>query len=73
VSWQQRLVDEVGKLGPEIETRVVSDPSPSDEVVAAKRFFDLDYLRGAIAGSATTPLHSIELGLEKVAADRVAP
>jgi hypothetical protein len=58
VSWQEGLVGEIDKLGPEIETRVVLAPAPSDEVVAAERFLDLDYLRGAIARSTTTPLHT---------------
>jgi hypothetical protein len=58
VSWQAGLVGEVGKLGPEIETRVVSAPAPSDEVVAAERFLDLDYLREAVTRSATTPLRT---------------
>jgi hypothetical protein len=48
VLWQDGVVEQLGGLGRWVEGRFIPTPAPADEVVAAERFLDRDFLRAAI-------------------------
>jgi ferric iron reductase protein FhuF len=48
------LVEQLAELRRWFEGRLVPEPGPSDEVVPAERYLDLDFLRAAIARAAST-------------------
>ena len=42
------LIAQLGELQRWFEGRLVSEPAPTDEVVPAERYLDVDFLRAAI-------------------------
>jgi ferric iron reductase protein FhuF len=47
--WPNALAEQLDALGRWFEGRLVLEPDPSAEVVPAERFFDVNYLRSAVA------------------------
>ena len=52
------LIAQLGELQRWFEGRLVSEPAPTDEVVPAERYLDVDFLRAAIARAASTQAHA---------------
>ena len=69
-AWHASLEAELEKLDRWMRGRFVPEPAPTDEIVPALRYHDLDYLRSAIArGKFTTMSPPMDSGGESIDVD----